>query len=290
MNNDPIVIEKIYNASIDRVWKAITDKDQIKQWFAEMVGFRPEVGAEFHFDGKDAGVVYDHSCKVLEVTPNKKLSYSFSKGGEGNTLVSFELVAEGNKTKLKLTHSGFETFPQDKPAFARSNFFGGWTALIGKRLMELVEADSNSYKVSMSSNVSPREAFDGISRVSEWWTNDLDGSSRELNDEFTTHHNNGKTFVTMKLTEVIPDKMIVWEVTDCYLDWLEDKTEWKNTRLIWNISTASNSTTIHMTHAGLVPEIECYNDCRKGWDFYIKESLYKLLTQHKGLPDKKTNS
>ena len=287
MNNDPIVIEKVYNSAIDRVWKAITDKDQIKQWFADMVGFKPEVGAEFHFEGKDAGVVYDHSCKILELIPNKKLSYSFSKGGQGNTLVSFELVAEGKKTKLTLTHSGFETFPQNNPAFARSNFFAGWSAIIGKRLMELVEADSNSYHVSISVNVTAKEAFDGICRVSEWWTGNLDGSSRELNDVFTTHHNDDKTFVTMKLTELIPDKMVVWEVTDCFLDWLGDKTEWKNTRLIWNISVLGDSTSIHMTHAGLAPEIECYNDCRKGWDFYVKESLYKLLTEGKGLPEKK---
>jgi hypothetical protein len=148
--------------------------------------------------------------------------------------------------------------------------------------------NSNNYNCTINANISPNEAFDSISRVSEWWTANLEGNSRKLNDIFTVHF--GKTFATIKLIEVIPDKKIVWHFTDCYLDWLKDKEEWKDTKIDWEISTALNSTQISMTHIGLVPEIECYTDCEKGWNFYIKESLFKLITEKKGIPDKPKNT
>ena len=44
------------------------------------------------------------------------------------------------------------------------------------------------------------------------------------------------------------------------------------------------ATTVTMTHAGLVPGIECYENCQKGWDFYLRESLQKLLRENEGVP------
>lgn len=148
--------------------------------------------------------------------------------------------------------------------------------------------NSKNYNCTINAKISSNEAFEGINRVSEWWTTNLEGNSQKLNDIFTVHF--GKTFVTIKLIEVIPDKKIVWHITDCYLDWLKDKEEWKDTKIDWEISTALNSTQINMTHIGLVPEIECYTDCEKGWNFYIKESLFKLITEQKGIPDKPKNT
>ena len=108
---------------------------------------------------------------------------------------------------------------------------------------------------------------------------------KSTNDIFTTHF--GETFVTFKVVEVVPQKKIVWLVTDCYLHWLKDKTEWTNTKLSFEISTENDETKILFTHIGLAPEVECYNDCRKGWDQYIKDSLLKLITEGKGLPERK---
>ncbi len=77
---------------------------------------------------------------------------------------------------------------------------------------------------------------------------------------------------------------MVWKVTDCLLPWLKDKTEWKGTKVIFEISEKGNSTEINFTHIGLVPEAECYGSCIKGGAEYIKGSLAKLLTGNKGLP------
>jgi len=143
--------------------------------------------------------------------------------------------------------------------------------------------EKQDYNATIVAKTTPKEAFEKISHVSDWWTTDLTGSSRNLNDIFTIRF--GETFVTFKIVEAIPGKKAVWHVTDCYLHWLKDKKEWKDTEMSFEISTKDNAIQIDVTHIGLVPEIECYNDCKKGWDFYIKESLFKLITEGKGLPE-----
>ena len=139
------------------------------------------------------------------------------------------------------------------------------------------------YTISLTVNITAEEAFKAISRVTEWWAIDFEGSSEKLDDVFTVHF--GDVWVTFKIVEVIPNKKIVWLVTDCYLDWLKDKKEWKDTRVSWEVSTDKESTQIRFTHIGLVPEIECYNDCEEGWNFHIGKSLFNLITEGKGTPD-----
>jgi uncharacterized protein YndB with AHSA1/START domain len=141
MKNEPFVIERTFNASADRIWKAISDKNQMKQWYFDIAKFKPEVGNEFEFEGNTPdGTCYLHKCKVVEVVIGKKLKYSWRyEGFEGISFVTFELFPEGDKTRLKLTHEGLETFPANKPDFAKENFVGGWTALIGTSLKEFLE-------------------------------------------------------------------------------------------------------------------------------------------------------
>ena len=140
MKTEPFVIERTYNAPIDKVWKAITDKDDMKQWYFDIAAFKPEVGFEFEFTGSKDDVNYLHQCKITEVVPGKKLTYSWKYAGfEGMSYVTWELFDEGDKTRLKLTHEGLETFPQNNPDFARENFVQGWTEITGKSLKEFVE-------------------------------------------------------------------------------------------------------------------------------------------------------
>ncbi|HTS45698.1 MAG TPA: hypothetical protein VMH01_14965 [Puia sp.] len=144
------------------------------------------------------------------------------------------------------------------------------------------------YHCSITVSKSAEESFTKINSVSSWWTENLEGSSRKLNDIFTIRF--GETFVTMKIIESIPNKKILWQVTDCRLHWLNDKKEWNATKINWEISNKNGLTHINMTHIGLVPKIECYKDCEKGWNFYVGESLFKLITEEKGLPEKKIKS
>ena len=139
------------------------------------------------------------------------------------------------------------------------------------------------YHSSIRVNVSAKKAYQDISRVSAWWAANLEGKTQNPGDSFTVRF--GETFVTFKILEAVADKKIVWKVIDCNLHWLKDKEEWKDTRINWEILAQSNGTEINFTHFGLVPGIECYRDCEKGWNFFVKESLFKLITEGKGLPE-----
>ena len=140
MKTEPFVIERTFNASIERVWKAITDRDQMKKWYFDIENFKPEVGFEFKFYGENEGRKYVHLCEITEVIKNKKLSHTWRyEGYEGNSIVTYELFAEGTATRLKLTHEGLETFSINNPDFAKENFVAGWTYIIGSSLKEFVE-------------------------------------------------------------------------------------------------------------------------------------------------------
>ncbi|MGC4102116.1 SRPBCC family protein [Ferruginibacter sp.] len=141
-NATPIIIERVYNAPVARVWKALTDNAEMKKWYFDIADFQAKVGFEFSFSGQGKeGESYLHLCKVMEVIPGQKLSYSWRyEGFEGNSLVSFELFAEGEQTRLKLTHAGLETFPATaNNAFAKENFAEGWNYITGTSLKQFVE-------------------------------------------------------------------------------------------------------------------------------------------------------
>ena len=136
--------------------------------------------------------------------------------------------------------------------------------------------------------VTAEKAFEAICRVSAWWTENTVGHTSKLNDVFTVTF--GETKSRFRITEMVPGKRINWLVEDCNLHWLKDKKEWKDTNVLFEISAESGQTRVDMTHVGLGPGKECFEDCTKGWTHYVAESLYKLMTTGKGDPDHKDYS
>ncbi|SFQ37581.1 SRPBCC family protein [Parafilimonas terrae] len=136
MGNGIVTVEKLYNAPVEQVWNALTDKDEMRKWYFNVSDFKPEKGFEFSFAGQGSkGEEYVHICKVLEVIPNKKLQYSWAyKGYPGYTVVTFELFEEGDKTHLKLTHEGLESFAENGPDFTVTSFNGGWNEIVNVML------------------------------------------------------------------------------------------------------------------------------------------------------------
>lgn len=140
MKTEPVTKEVIINAPVSRVWKAVTDKNEMKNWYFDLKEFNPEVGFEFRFYGGPPERQYLHICEITEVIPEKKLTYSWRYDGfPGKSFVTFELFDEGENTRLKLTHSGLETFPSDNPDFAKESFAEGWNQIIGTNIKEYLE-------------------------------------------------------------------------------------------------------------------------------------------------------
>jgi uncharacterized protein YndB with AHSA1/START domain len=137
MKTEPFVIERTYDAPVNAVWQALTDKEKMKAWYFDVDDFKPEVGFTFHFWGEDKGVKFEHECVVTDAVFERKIAYSWRYFDyPGNSLVSIELFDEGHQTRVKLTHTGLESFPQDNSSFARESFAKGWTYILGTSLKD----------------------------------------------------------------------------------------------------------------------------------------------------------
>jgi len=139
----PIIVEQTFNASISKVWNAITDPNQMRQWFFETIdSFKPEVGFETQVNVRSNDIDYLHLWNVTEVVPEKKITYGWKyRDYPGDSFVMFELSSANNQTNLKLTHTGIESFPQDNPDFSRESCNEGWNFLIHKRLKEFIDKE-----------------------------------------------------------------------------------------------------------------------------------------------------
>ena len=139
MNTDPVIVERILDAPAKKIWEALTDNDHMRKWYFDISTFKPQLGFEFQFEGGSEDQTYVHLCKITEIIPEEKLQYSWRYANyPGNSLVTFELFPEGDRTKIKVTHEGLETFPEGR-VFSKESFTNGWNQIIGKNLKDFVE-------------------------------------------------------------------------------------------------------------------------------------------------------
>jgi uncharacterized protein YndB with AHSA1/START domain len=141
MENKVFTIERVFKANIKDVWHAITEKELMKQWYFDLPEFKAEVGFIFEFTGgEEGGKQYLHRCVITEVVNEKKLTHTWCYVGyEGVSYLTFELFNEGENTRLKLTHSGIESFPSDIPNFAFHKFEIGWNHILDNALKPFLE-------------------------------------------------------------------------------------------------------------------------------------------------------
>ncbi len=150
---------------------------------------------------------------------------------------------------------------------------------------------NQNYSTTLLVDQTPEEVFNAVRNVRGWWSGyyseEIKGDTEKLNDEFSFRAGDGAHYSRQKLIEVIPNKKIVWLVTDSKLDFLEKKDEWTGTKVIFDISTNVNKTQLVFTHDGLSPEIECYNSCAPAWSQYLQKKLLPLIANGKGNTNKK---
>lgn len=142
MQNEPFVIEKVYNTSAVNVWQALTNCREMRQWYFDIPGFRAEPGFEFQFVSEpDEERPYRHLCRIMEVVNDTRLSYSWQYNRyEAITYVTFDLYEEEDgRTRLRLSHEGLDAYPESDPDFSKNSFAEGWTWIIGTALKEYIE-------------------------------------------------------------------------------------------------------------------------------------------------------
>jgi uncharacterized protein YndB with AHSA1/START domain len=141
MKTDPLVIERTYNAPIDKVWSALTNNDELKNWYFKLEEFKPEIGFKFDFlGGPEEGPQYLHLCEITELVEGKKIAYTWRYDNyPGNSTVRWELFDKGNQTLLRLTHEDVHTLAENGKDFAKESFHGGWTYFVHTALKNYLE-------------------------------------------------------------------------------------------------------------------------------------------------------
>ena len=248
--------------------------DLAKWWPEEFVGDAIRPDAEFVLQSGDG---HYSKNKVIEFVPDKKLVWltteSLRKTDNfdwSGTKFIFEVAGNGEGTRLRFIYDGV--------------VLEGETARLAQICDVCIKAlfynFVESFKVAIEVAKPARDVFRCItSDVAKWWGGkDLSGGTTQLHDEFVIDHP-GTHYSKQKIVELIPDKRIVWLVTESGLSWLKKSDEWTDTRMIFELAGRGDHTILEFTHEGLTPDKECYARCsREGWGIVIKEWLFDFIT------------
>ena len=139
--SEPIIVEQVFDASKETVWKAITECDQMVKWFFDDIpDFNPEVGFKTRFNVSTGERDFLHLWTITEAIPEQKIVYDWRyEDLPGVGKVTMELFEDKDGTRLRLTNEGLESFPRDVPEFTREACIGGWGYFIQGNLKKYLE-------------------------------------------------------------------------------------------------------------------------------------------------------
>jgi hypothetical protein len=146
--------------------------------------------------------------------------------------------------------------------------------------------ETKSFTASITVSKSESDAFNAIKNFRGWWSEEIEGSTDKLNETFFYHYKDIH-LCKMKLIEEVPGRKLVYLVVENEFNFIRDRSEWVNTKLIFNIKSKGNETEVTFTHEGLVPEYECYEVCHDAWSGYINKSLKNFIETGTGNPNPK---
>ncbi len=146
--------------------------------------------------------------------------------------------------------------------------------------------DKQDFTTGIQVSQAPARVFEAINNVRGWWSENIAGCTDRPGCEFLYHYQDIHRS-KIKVVEAVPDKKVVWVVEDNYFKFTRDKSEWKGTKVIFEIMEKDGRTAMRFTHEGLVPQYECYEVCQDAWSHYIQDSLRGLIETGKGEPTPK---
>jgi hypothetical protein len=144
--------------------------------------------------------------------------------------------------------------------------------------------NTQDFTTTLLVEASPSAVFNAINNVRGWWSEEIEGSTGKLHDEFDYHFEDVHR-CKMRIVESVPGKKVVWLVLANYFKFTEDKNEWTGNHIVFEIERQGDKTQVQMTQVGLVPAYECFDICRNAWTTYIQNSLRSLITTGKGQPN-----
>ena len=140
ITDPPVIVEQLFNKTVNLVWKAITELDQMLLWYFDTIpDFKAEVGFTTQFNVKAPSRDFLHIWEVTEVIPQKKITYNWTfKDYDGSGDVTFELFEQNSQTLLRLTNIVIEDFDDAIPEFRRESCLAGWNYFIKDRLVSFI--------------------------------------------------------------------------------------------------------------------------------------------------------
>jgi hypothetical protein len=293
-------------SSAKEVFNAINDVT--KWWSKDFEGNSAKLNDEFIINHPNQ---HYSKQKLVEVVPGIKLVWlvtesklnwlNSNKEEWTNTKMIFDIGINGDKTVLRFTHEGLTpekecyvlcekgwntiikgclfhliTFGEPSPEMAKA------AEIRNQYLEDIGKIGNKNFHTTITVNAAATETMKKISQVNHWWIKDFSGSAEKCQDTFTVLFGE-PSFVTFVVSQCMPNEKLVWKVTDCYLPWFKDKKEWNNTQVVFQLSEDNGKTQIDFTHVGLVPEVECYAVCEKGWNGHLN-TLVKFINEGNGLP------
>jgi uncharacterized protein YndB with AHSA1/START domain len=142
----------------------------------------------------------------------------------------------------------------------------------------------NDFSTTFTVDRTPTEAFDAITDVRHWWSEDVVGDTRWPGGEFYYHFQD-KHRCTIQITEAVPGRRVAWRIVENYFAFTEDQTEWAGTTVTFDIAERDGKTEVRFAHVGLLPEHECFDVCSNAWTFFVNTSLRTLIETGAGLPN-----
>lgn len=142
---DPIVLKFSYNASLNKVWSAITELDHMQKWYFDALeSFEAKVGHKTSFIVMVEDRKYTHIWEVTEVIHLQKIKYNWLIAEyPGASYSMFELEQKAHQTELTVTSVVTEPFPENIPEFERESGVQGWTYLLDDSLRKYLENNPN---------------------------------------------------------------------------------------------------------------------------------------------------
>ncbi len=138
---EPIVVEQFFPVPREAVWRAVTDPELMRRWyFVQIPDFRAAVGFETTFDVVSGVRTFRHLWEVTEVVPMQLLTYTWRyEAYPGAGATEWRLLDTGEGTRLVLTCTGIESFPQEIPELRPESCRAGWEYFLQQRLPDFLE-------------------------------------------------------------------------------------------------------------------------------------------------------
>jgi hypothetical protein len=141
-----------------------------------------------------------------------------------------------------------------------------------------------SYTTTFTVDATPQEAFAAINNVRDWWSGVVQGDTDRLGAQFTYEYPD-MHWCRMEITEFAPGRRVAWQVVGSDLTFIQKRDEWTGTKIGFDIAEVGGKTEVHFTHDGLLPTVECYDQCSAGWNVLVDGNLRNLIESGKPQPD-----